>query len=264
MSTPALLLFSALGCSTSSDPIAPPRWPTAPADTGLEQVPGDTGPAWTPCADPSPAWINEAVSANLHGISDDAGDEPDWVELALADPAGDPVDLGGWALGTTSDAGWPLPDGTLLTGDTLLIFASGDATLANHADFTLDPDGEDLFLLQPTAEGTCVADHVELPRLYNDVSYGRSGPDPAALEYFVEPTPGAPNTTESRPGFSDPPTLSPAGGFYADPVSVTVTGAGTLTYTLDGSVPTSVSTPWTAPVDIDATSQPVVVRARQS
>ena len=110
------------------------------------------------------------------------------------DPAGDPVDLSGWALGTAPDAGWPLPDGTLLTADTLLILAPGDATLANHADFTLDPNGDDIFLLQPTAEGTCVADHVALPRLYNDVSHGRSGPDPTALEYFVEPTPGAPNT----------------------------------------------------------------------
>lgn len=270
MSTPALLLLSVLGCTTRSDAIPPSRRPTVPADTAMEQVPGDTGPSWTPCADPSPAWINEAVSANLHGISDAAGDEPDWVELTLADPAGDPVDLSGWALGTASDAGWPLPDGTLLTADTLLIFASANATLTNHADFTLDPNGDDIYLLQPLlqplpepgAEGTCVADHITLPRLYNDVSYGRSGPDPTALEYFVAPTPGAPNTTESRPGFSDPPTLSPAGGFYVDPVSVTVSGSGTLTYTLDGSLPTPVSTPWTAPVGIEATAQPVVVRAR--
>ncbi len=233
----------------------------SPPDTGLEHVPEDTAPGWTPCPGPASAGLNEIVSANLHGIADETGDQPDWIEIAPTSP-GVEVDIGGWTLGTTAEGGWPIPDGTVLTDQTRLYYAAGDATIADHTDFTLDPDGDELFLSMPTADGPCVADHVVLPRLYNDISYGRSGVDPGAWEYFLAPTPGAPNTTESRPGFADPPALLPAAGFYATPVTVSATSAGRITYTLDGSLPTSESTAYTTPVDLDATAQPVVVRAR--
>src|SRR6185295_3749950 len=63
----------------------------------------------------------------------------------------------------------------------------------------------------------------------------------------------------------DPPSLSPAAGFYTAPVRVTVTpaeGTDALTCTLDGSVPTQNGEDCSAPFAIDAASQPVVVRAR--
>lgn len=252
-----LLIFPLL--AACSHPGEPEARPDLRADTAIEHVPGDTAPTWTPCTGAPAVWLNEIVSANLHGISDDAGDQPDWIELALVDPTSGPVDVRGWTLGTDLESGWPLPESL---SETPLLYASGDSTLPDHTDFTLDPDGDEIFLTMPTADGTCVVDHVVVPRLYNDIAYGRSATDPNAWEYFVEPTPGAPNTTESRPGFADPPVLTPAAGFYATPVQFSATGAGRITYTLDGSVPTSAGASSSTPVDIDATAQPVVVRAR--
>ncbi len=58
--------------------------------------------------------------------------------------------------------------------------------------------------------------------------------------------------------FIPAPEISPAGGTYADPVSVTLSGAPEIYYTLDGSLPTVDSTLFTTPFDV-ATS--AMVRA---
>ncbi len=228
----------------------------------LEQVPGDTAPAWTPCTAAPPVVLNELMSANQHGLTDAQGSTSDWLELKLPDGAA-PVDLTGWILSQTgTDAGWVMPAETLQPGTTLLVWASGNDTTTPElaANFGLSALGDDLFLRMPDG---CVADHVVVPRLYEDVSYGRRE-DTAAWEYFVASTPGALNTTESRPGFADLPTFSPLGGFYDNP-AVTATGpAGSvIRYTLDGSLPDESSPLFpSTPLALDAVTQPVVVRAR--
>lgn len=242
---------------------------SAPLDSDpLDVVPPDTGPTWTPCVDPPPAVLNELVASNQHGLTDADGDTSDWIELAL--PAGAAaVDLTGWSLsqnGAPDATGWALPAQNLEAGTTLFVWASSKnrTTPELATDFGIDTLGDIVFLQMPDG---CVADHVDTPRLYADVSYGRPADAQGAgsWEYFLEPTPGATNSTESRPAFADPPTLSPAGGFMAEAV---VQAAGptnsTLRYTLDGAPPdeTSPTFPASPGLDLDAVDQPVVVRAR--
>ncbi len=229
--------------------------------TPVEVLPGDTATAWVACEGATPVRLNELVAANHHGATDVDGDTSDWIELALPADATAPVDLLGWALSDDGevDPEEAFPARTLAPGAPLLVFASGKDRLGDtepHAAFKLDALGDHVFLHMPDG---CVADEVDAGRLYGDVSLGRAST--GAWEYFLEPTPGAPNTTESRPGFADPPLLSPAPGFYAEPVAVTLTGAR-VTYTLDGSLPDDTSAPYAGALALDAEGQPVVVRAR--
>lgn len=206
-----------------------------------EQVPEDTDPSWTPCADAPAVVINELLASNAQGIADEDGDPADWLELAFPDG----LDLAGWSLSKDGTPDWTL------TASPALIWASGKDRV-DHAPFALDTDGGALFLHMPDG---CVADHVEIPRLYADESWGRSADGP--WEHFLEPTPGAPNTTESRPGFAEQPVLSPSPGFHAE-VSVTVT-PGTVRYTLDGAIPDEDDPLLTGAIAIEGTR---VVRAR--
>lgn len=245
-----LLLLLACGHGPDTATADPAPEPTLP-DAAAEVLPGGAED-WLPCEEAPALFLNEAVSANVEGLVDADGDTSDWIELR----AEEAVDLSGWSIGTSADTTWPFPALSLALGDTPVIFASGKDRADPgelHTDFKLDALGEEVFLVAP--EG-CVADHLETGRLYADVSVGRASD--GSLGYFLEPTPGAPNTTESRPGFAEAPSLSPAGGPGTD-IEVTVTGDGVLTLTRDGSVPTETGEPYTAPLAIDGL---MVVRAR--
>ncbi len=247
-----MLLLLAACAPDGAPPVRPPR-----AAPEVEVLPGDTAPTWEACADAPPVVLNELVAANHEGLADADGDTSDWIELALpAETAA--VDLTGWALSDDGSPDWTLPAASLAPGGQLLVFASGkdraDGEL--HASFSLDALGDAVFLHMPDG---CVADHVETGRLYADVARGRDAA--GAWSYFLEPTPGAPNSTESRPGFAEAPVLSRAPGYHAAPVSVEMTGSN-VTYTLNGSVPRGGDTAYTGPVELDADEQPVVVRAR--
>lgn len=255
----ALPLLALLACTSGAGVPLPPA-----ADDAVEvlaDVPEGTG--WTACEGVAPARLDEVVASNTQGLRDEDGDEVDWLEVALpADAAA--ADLAGWSLSTDGTPAWTFPGVALAPGDFLVVHASGkdraEDAAALHASFELDTLGEPLFLHGP---GGCVADHVELPRLYADVAYGRDDAD--AWAYFLEPTPGAANTTESRPGFAGTPTLSPTPGFYDADVVVEATappGADALRYTLDGGAPDEDSPRVLEPLDLDAADGPVVVRVR--
>lgn len=232
-------MFVLLACAP--DPIAlrtPPGPKQDPVEDPVEDIPGDTDP-W--CV--ADVRINELVAANHQGITDEDGDTSDWFELD-----GD-VDLTGWTLN-----GWVIPALILEGGVPRRFFASGKDRVGDqpHTDFALDAEGDTLELAKPDG---CVVDRIETPRLYADVAYGRD--TDGEWSYFLEPTPGAPNTTESRPGFADVPVFSAAGGIIAAPLAVT---AGDARCTTDGSVPTEDS--GGCSLTVDPSAGPVVVRAR--
>lgn len=250
-----LLLFTAC----TSGPVSTDRTPTQVETTlvvpGPTSLPGDTGPDWTWCDGAPDVVLNELVAANHHGLTDADGDTSDWVELAVG---ADGVDVSGWLLADGHGNAWTFPSLTLNPSETRLVFLDGKdrADAAElHTSFNIAAEGEDLFLEMPDG---CVVDHVAPTRLYEDVSVGRCD---GSWQFFLEPTPGAENTTECRPGFADPPEVSPDAGFYADPVTVTVTGEGTTRCTTDGSPPGEDDAACTE-VPLDAAAQLVPLRAR--
>lgn len=242
-----IVVWWVLGCAEPAVPPDPPV--TAPVVT-TPPTPGTppTLPPTGPPACPGLLRIDELVASNVSGAADEDGDHGDWIELtALTDALPAPVTL---AIG---DERWvisvPLPAGVPVQ-----IWADGkDREDPPHTAASLASGGESVAVYAPDG---CVLDVVAMPRMYADESYGRDAF--GALGWFMEPTPGAPNTTEWRPGFAPTPALPPA-SLATLAVAVTVpAGADAVTTTRDGSVPTETSTP----AGTVAVGQLTVVRAR--
>lgn len=242
-----------------------PQDSAPPGDTA-----GDTGePAPDPCEGlvwPALA-LNEVLAANLAGITDADGDTSDWIEIVSREEQD--VDLDGWSLEDADGESWTFGPLTLSKDEILLVFASGDDSQGDpdlgeeiHTSFKLKASDAGVLLRSP--EG-CVVDAARPARLYGDISFGRPEADRATWGYFLEPTPGAENSTESRPGFAETPTLSPDAGLHEIGLEVEIGSdeeGATFTYSLDGSEPDEAATPYEGPLAIDASTQPVVVRAR--
>ena len=136
------------------------------------------------------------------------------------------------------------PDVTLSPGELYVVLCSGDASLGErHASFALAP-GETVYLAR---QGTYI-DALPIPSdlQYNE-SYGRSGNIPV---YLTKPTPGSANTGGSLTGIQSP-TASVEPGLYAEPVTVALSGTGTIYYTTNGARPTTSSRVYTGPISID-------------
>lgn len=228
-----------------------------PVDTGpVEQIGDDCPEGVYPRI-----VVNELVAANINGLLDEDEDSPDWFELANLDTQA--VSLAGW--GVSDGAGdvleWLLPDVDLGPGEVLLVFASGkDRTTGElHSNFSLGVD-EPVRLSPP--EG-CVLDKSATAQQVRDVSWGRPFDAPDTWGFFMEPTPGAPNTTESRPGFADTPVLAPPAGWVEAGTEITVSAAAgaQITLTDDGSVPNEDSFAYAGPIVLETEGAGKLMRA---
>jgi hypothetical protein len=154
-----------VACETviSTDSDATVAVPDTQAETAHDTAP------WTGGA----LQINEILARNDGVLDDGDGDSSDWIELY--NPGPDTVGLGGWALtDDPNDAtGWELPEGVLVGGGFLVVFASGKNTIDSagyaHTDFKLSGDGETLRLLRPDG---VEQDRITFPEQVIDVSYG--------------------------------------------------------------------------------------------
>jgi len=129
---------------------------------------------------------------------------------------------------------------------------------ALHTNFKLNSSGEVLCLYNQYAE---IVDSVSFGQLTVDYSYGRK-PDGADNWFiFNQPTPGSSNTANGYTGYTDEPEFAISGGLFSGSLDVPIVfpdGVETY-YTLDGSVPTKASIPYTNPIHMESTT---VLRAR--
>jgi hypothetical protein len=136
----------------------------------------------------------------------------------------------------------------------LLNFSNGSL----HTNFKISSKSDQLLLSNPEGE---LVDDLLVEGLKQNVSMGIS-PQSGNLVYFLETTPGAPNSSEEYIGvFKDPVVFSVPGGRLIAPVNLELSGAGEgqkIHYTTDASLPTENSPIYTAPIRI-ANNQ--VVRA---
>ena len=92
--------------------------------------------------------INEVMSDNSHGVTDEDGDHSDWIELF--NPSQTTVGLEGKWLSDDPDdlQKWPIPAAELEPGQFLTVFASGkdrhDGEL--HTNFGINSRGETVLL----------------------------------------------------------------------------------------------------------------------
>jgi hypothetical protein len=114
------------------------------------------GGSWTylldPNSPPPDLVINEISAANQTGLTDEDGEQEDWIEIH--NRGGNPVDLAGWSLSDNPDvpSQWIFPTKALAPGEYVVVFASGKdrkptvGTNRWHTNFKLATAGEFLGL----------------------------------------------------------------------------------------------------------------------
>jgi hypothetical protein len=204
--------------------------------------------------------INEFSASNANTIVDpDFNEYADWVELYNKDSKS--WNLKGYFLTDDfhSPVKWQIPvDAIIGPGGYLIIWTDGRNT-GLHAGYKISSVGEELALYTP---GLSLLDSVTFSQQLADISYGRITDGNAAWGYFMDPTPGNANTSDSYQGIVfNIPTFSLRGGLYSGPQSVSLTSAfgGVVRYTTDGTEPVATSKLFTTGLYLSETT---ILRAR--
>lgn len=198
-------------------------------------------------------YINEIMTSNGSYVRDQAGDNPDWIELY--NPSNEPIDLSGYYLSDdlSEQYKWQFPEGVSIPAKGyFLIYASGkDFHNARelHTNFKLSTAGEPVVLSNPQGEIVDYIPPVEIPR---DISYGRYPDGSQQFFFFTRPTPNRENTNvSSYIGVVQPPSFSHSPGFYLEEFYLELKHVNPdviIYYTLDGSEPTEKSLVYEEPI----------------
>jgi hypothetical protein len=199
--------------------------------------------------------INEICAANGDVIYDpDFFNFPAWVELYNSGDT--PADISGYYLSdlASNPTLWAIPANTIIPAKSYLVIWCDNENVGLHSVFSLDADGEEVLLSDPSAN---VIDQIAYPKQpATNIAFGRLTDGGSEITFLVDPTPGAPNISQSGDAVLETPVMSMKAGKYAGPVSVAIThplGNVTLRYTLDGSQPDKSSPLYSGPIDITTT-----------
>ncbi|MCK4503969.1 MAG: lamin tail domain-containing protein [Candidatus Aegiribacteria sp.] len=145
--------------------------------------------------------LNELMAKNDTTISDNFGEYDDWIEITNSGAAD--INLKGFFL--TDNMADPFkfafPDTIIQPGDHFIIWADDDPEQGSiHADFKLDADGEEVYLL----DSAIVIDEVTFPELDADIIYGLWPDGTGEWEILSIATPGY--TNEGGTGMTRPST----------------------------------------------------------
>lgn len=185
--------------------------------------------------------INEVMASNSVTVADEDGDYPDWIELF--NTSNSPINLGGYGLSDNYEDPfkWIFPEVFIEPGEFLLVWASRKDRRTPgqplHTNYAISAAGEEIILTSP--DGTLL-DSLPPTPIPIDVSLGRQPDGTGEWFFFEEPTPGAPNSTETIQGQLDPPVFSQESGFYSSSISLSISHpdpTAQILYTIDGSEP---------------------------
>lgn len=205
--------------------------------------------------------ISEFAADNLDSLTDEDGDNSDWIEIY--NPSASTAILNDYYL--TDDPNdltkWRLPNRTLNQLDHFVVFASTkDRAIAGselHTNFSLRASGEYLALTKEVGGVvTILSEFNPYPSQFAGISYGLN-PDGITYDFFENPSPDANNAT-GLAGFVQDTTFEPDRGFYAAPIAVAITTeteGAQIRYTTNGSDPSPNSgTLYTGPITISSTT----------
>ncbi|MDA3881183.1 MAG: lamin tail domain-containing protein [Prolixibacteraceae bacterium] len=183
--------------------------------------------------------INEFLTLNSIGLTDENSEYSDWIELY--NYGNSSVSLLGWSLTDNIDepGKWLFPNISIAAGDYLLVFASGNPNAVAgeelHTNFKLKGSGEYLGLYN--SGGEAVSDFAPFyPPQATDESFGFID---GGYTFFSISTPGDENTQTGNLRLT-PPMFSVTHGFFYDPFELELSNSldnVKIYYTTDGSEP---------------------------
>lgn len=174
--------------------------------------------------------ISEVCANNENVITNEQGNESDWLELYNTDSA--TVSLHGLFL---SDDRSNLKK-HLITSNSLLLKPNSFALLwadgkfehgSNHLNFKISV-GETVYI---SSMNDGIIDSVRIIHAKADHSYGRiEYTTHSHWHYFTEPTPSRVNSSQAYFGYATPPEIDKSTGYYSDSISIGIS-ADSLAYT---------------------------------
>ncbi len=203
-------------------------------------------------------FINEFMADNKNYLHDNNGDYDDWIEIYNCSSI--TIDLSGMYLTDNLEmpTKWYIPDGTTIPEHGYLLFWADEQQEqgANHTNFKLDADGEEIALFD--TDGSTLLDSVVFDQQYMDLSSGRYPNCGLEWRFFNPPTPLGCNC-QGYLGVVADVEFSVDGGFYSDPAGFNVyigcdTPDANIYYTTDFTVPTESNQLYTGPIHIDSTT----------
>ena len=166
----------------------------------------------------------------------------DWLEIC--NPTRSSIDLSGWSICRKNGKSFTFPEGTRLSGKGYMqiCFDEEGGAFSNclNAPLSLKAGGDTLTLKD--RDGNAV-DEFTYPQQYGNISCGRLSCGGETL-YLEKATGGKANECKGYAERSAAPVLSREAGLYPEAVTLTVSGEGTIRYTLDGSEVTKKSKVW--------------------
>ena len=196
--------------------------------------------------------ISEVMVANTKTYYAGAPGYCDWVELKNISDSD--ISLSGYYLSDSLKdlSKYALPDSVLAPGGTIIILCGADddgSGVYNLASFSLNSSCEQLYLSRSEE----LVDYAALRDIPYECSFGRMDGENGWF-YFAKPSPGKANANGARRVAAKPVNLTADGVFDGvEGVTVELSGAGTVRYTLDGSTPTEKSPKYTKPITVSST-----------
>jgi hypothetical protein len=205
-------------------------------------------------------YISEVVASN--GTFDANGNAYDYIELYNGTKKS--IRLTDYFLSDDilNPDKWTFPKGATLSGGGYAVVYMAErillSSLPNKYYATFKIAKTNSIVLLSTANG--IRDHVSLGRQYGNIAFGRV-PGQGTFSFFEKQTPRAENPAAGFLMRSGDVAISPAGGLFDAPITVTLSSESdaVIRYTMDGSAPTADSPEYTAPIGISANT---VIRAR--
>ncbi len=201
-----------------------------------------------------PVYISEIQTSNTKTVKSPVWAEyADWIELI--NTSGSEFDLGGYYLSDDLSINnkWVIPANTKIPANGVLVFWADNRDAELHTNFKLSRDGEAVGLFSPSGE---VIDSITFGYQQDDYSFGRLSDNIFEWTVFSTASPNKVNNSSTDIGVGSTPEISLPGGFYQGSQSVAIrssTANSKIYYTLDGTIPDTLSHLYSVPVNIDST-----------
>lgn len=208
--------------------------------------------------------INELCFANYTDYAV-GGEYEDWVEFY--NPTAAPINIGGFWLSDNvlNPQKYQIPATVSVPANGYkLILVSGVGAYdpgflgQTNTNFKVSQsDGEELVFSSPAGVILESYDFDVISPNQRNQSYGRVPNGTGSMIIQTNPSQGAANAGATATGYAVRPTMSVQAGYYAAPISVTLSTTevgGTIYYTTNGSQPSNTSTLYTGPININTTT----------